>query len=196
MKHMVKTTVFSVVIEVYGTALNAGLHAHIHGQIIDGLVPQEGGVRVVGQQDPGLGDIGLVTGFQEVGLLVQLDLIGLFVQLPGGIASALDLRQRIVVHNRPILILQEHVARGAVGLVRAGFHPCTALVLRIVTEQIHGPEPVCEEKPEGIFRNRSALFGLQLQLIVSLAAKGGQVTSVTVTKGASVQTDQILETVQ
>jgi biotin carboxyl carrier protein len=29
-----------------------------------------------------------------------------------------------------------------------------------------------------------------------VAAKGGQVTSVTVTKGASVQTDQILATVQ
>ncbi len=69
---LVCAPVFAVIVKAYRAVLQGRVHLHCTGQVKGETVAQQGGVKVVGEQDPGLVAVGGVAGREQVGLFVSL----------------------------------------------------------------------------------------------------------------------------
>ena len=124
--------IHAVVVQIHPVGAGRVRHAERLGKILEHLVAHERCVVGAGEQRPGLD---LLAAGDEVSLAVQFDLIGLLLGVrKGGVATRLELRERIIIHFVAVLVYDEQLAGRDVGL--AGIDKVSALCGRIVARDV------------------------------------------------------------
>ena len=109
--------VFAVVIEIDRPALGRILKSEFSGEIVDHLVPHEGRIKRIGEEDPFFRLLASALRIQKVRLLSEFQLIGLLPGGgPGGVSAAFQGIDLSLIEKSEVFIKQEDFARRRIAL--------------------------------------------------------------------------------